>query len=208
MATKGMIEAVNNLLNEYIPLGDYELVMSWDLVYLRGAKYFHHRSHLSATGPDDFANNRLGMIVEALSPNPSVMKFSDIFLRSGTNQVKQGGTMIIYLEKKPRHSEEYERLCQLMRDAYFDNGHATVVIIGNRAFVDRDPTLIVATAMPEKTRLGSLHAAWVGKSGAPHVWKGINTLSAMVAASLCAPPTTGWAFSRGLSYAAIAAFGR
>jgi hypothetical protein len=132
-----MIDAVNNLLNEYCPLGDHAPVMSWDLVYLHGAKYFHHRSHLSATGPDDFANNRLGMIVEAISPNPSVMTFSDISLRSGTNQVKQGGTMIIYLEKKPRHSEDYERLCQLMRDAYFDNGHAPVVIIGNGAFVDR-----------------------------------------------------------------------
>lgn len=144
MATKGMIEAVNNLLNEYCPLGDHAPVMSWELVYLRGAKYFHHRSHLSATGPDDFANNRLGMIVEALSPDPSVMTFSDISLRSGTNQVKQGGTMIIYLEKKPRHSEEYERLCQLMRDAYLDNGYAPVVIIGNGEFVDRklkDPTI-------------------------------------------------------------------
>lgn len=137
MATKGMIEAINNLLNEYCPLGDYAPVMSWELVYLRGAKYFHHRSHLSATGPDDFANNRLGMIVEAISPNPSAMTFSDISVRPGTHQVKQGGTMIIYLEKKPRHSEEYERLCQLMRDAYFDNGHAPVVIIGNGAFVDR-----------------------------------------------------------------------
>ena len=137
LKTEEIIETTTNLLNVYCPLGDSIPFMSWFLIYLRGANHFHHRCHFSATGPDDFANNQLGKIIEAISPNPSVMTFSDAFLRSGTNKVKEAGPMIIYLDKKPRHNEEYERLCQHMRDRYFNNGQAVVVIIGNSEFVDR-----------------------------------------------------------------------
>ena len=137
MATEVMINTITNLFNDYCPLGDSISLMSGFLIYTHGAQHFNHCCHLSATGPDDFANNQLGKIVEAISWNPSVTTFSDLSLRSGTNQEKEIGTRIIYVEKKLRHSEEYERLCQLMRDRYVMNGQAIVVIIGNDGFIDR-----------------------------------------------------------------------
>jgi hypothetical protein len=148
MAAEEMIKTITNLLIDYCPLSDplcHDL-MSWFLIYTYGAKHFDHPCHLSATGPDDFANNRLGKLIEAISWNASVTTFSDLSLCSGRNQEKEIGTRIIFFEKRLRHTEEYERLCQLMRDGYFENGQITsresptitpTVIIGDDGFIDR-----------------------------------------------------------------------
>lgn len=139
MATEEMIKTITNLFNKYCPLGDplHDELMSWFLIYTHGTKHFDQRCHLSAIGPDDFANTRLGKMTEAIAWNPFLTTFSDLSLRPGTNQEKKIGTTIIYVEKKLRHSEEYERLCQLMRDGYFKNGQSNVVIIGSDGFIDR-----------------------------------------------------------------------
>ena len=148
MAAEEIIKTITNLLIDYCPLSDplcHDL-MSWFLIYTYGAKHFDHPCHLSATGPDDFANNRLGKLIEAISWNASVTTFSDLSLCSGRNQEKEIGTRIIFFEKRLRHTEEYERLCQLMRDGYFENGQITsresptitpTVIIGDDGFIDR-----------------------------------------------------------------------
>jgi len=147
MATKGMIETIIKLHKDYCCLEDpLPDLMSWFEVHTHGAHLLNHPSHLSICGPSDFANDRLGKMIEAISWNASVTTFSDLSLQSKTNQEKGIGTRIIYVEKKLRHSEEYERLCQLMRDGYLKNGQTAsrepaivtpVVIIGNGGLIDR-----------------------------------------------------------------------
>ena len=140
-----MIEAVKKLFNEHCPLCDplYYDLTAWFVVHTYGAHHLNHPSHLSITGPDDFANNRLGKIMEAIAYNPLVTTFSDLSLRPGADQNKEIGTRIIYVEKKLRHSEEYERLCHLLCDPYLEDGKTTsgepgtpVMIIGNNGFID------------------------------------------------------------------------
>jgi hypothetical protein len=147
MAVKAMIETIINLHKDYCCLGDpltYDL-MAWFEVHTHGADLLKHPSHFSITGPDDFANDRLGKMIEAISWNPSVTTFSDLSLQS---KIYHGGigTRIIYVDKKLRHSSEYERLCQLTRDRYLNNGQTAsrepaivtpVVIIGNGGLIDR-----------------------------------------------------------------------
>ena len=137
---KELTELVTSLNTEYCPFGDpiiHSFISCFE-IYTQGHQYFDQTTHLSVTGPDDFANFQAGNILEALCYEPSVTTFSDLSLQPRPTNNEKGGLRVVYVDKKLRHSEDFERLCGCVRQKYRkEENDMPVVIIGRRGLIDR-----------------------------------------------------------------------
>jgi hypothetical protein len=137
---KELTQSLINLNTEYCPFGDpiiHSFISCFE-IYTQGHQHFDRTTHLSVIGPDDYANFQAGNILQALCYEPSVTTFSDLSLQSRSTNNKKGGSRIVYVDKKLRHSEDFERLCGCVRQKYRKEENDTpMVIIGRRGFIDQ-----------------------------------------------------------------------
>jgi len=137
---KEEFDVLRNLNGDYLPHSDprFSDFISCLEIYIHGHQRFDYTTHVSFTGPDDFVNCQMGNIFEAIGNKPLVTTFSDLSssqLRS-PNRFKKG-FRIVYVEKRLRHSEDFERLCSCVRQTYSRKQYnLPIFIIGRSGLVD------------------------------------------------------------------------
>jgi hypothetical protein len=77
-------------------------------------------------------------VLEALADEPSVTTFSDLSLQPRLTNNDKKRVRIVYVDKKLRHSEDFERLCGCVRQKYHKKENdLPMVIIGRRGLIDQ-----------------------------------------------------------------------
>jgi len=135
---KELAEFLPKLNAEYCPFGDSIIsFISCFEIYTQGHQYFDYTTHVSFTSPYDFANCQMGNILEAIGFEPLVTIFSDLSSRLRPLNNHKKGFRIVYAEKKLRHSEDFERLCNCVRQTYRqEESNLPMVIIGRSGLID------------------------------------------------------------------------
>jgi len=135
---KELAQFLTNLNTEYCPFGDSIIsFISCFEIYTQGHQHFDYTTHVSLTSPYDFANCQMGNILEAIGFEPLVTTFSDLSSRLRPLNSHKKGFRIVYAEKKLRHSEDFERLCNCVRQTYRqEESNLPMVIIGRSGLID------------------------------------------------------------------------
>jgi len=137
---KELAEFLTHLNTQYCPFGNpiIDKFISCFEIYTYGHQHFDQITHVSIMGPDDYANYQAGNMLEALCYEPSVATFSDLSLQPRPTNNKQPGVRIVYVDKKIRHSEDFERLCGCLRQKYRkEENDVPTVTIGRRGLIDQ-----------------------------------------------------------------------
>jgi hypothetical protein len=102
---KELAEFVTNLNIKYCPFGNpiIDSVISCFETYTWRHQDFDQTTHLSITGPEDFANLQAGKMLEALCYQPSIVTFSDFSSQHPSTNDKKPGVRIVYVDKQIRH---------------------------------------------------------------------------------------------------------